>query len=61
MIELTAISRKAKPWKDIEIAHRLTGKNESGRFKEIPNTKKLHIIDAMRTKKALVSICFSFC
>ena len=44
-----AISRKAYPWREIEMADKLTGKKESGRFREIPNTIKLAIIDVTKT------------
>ena len=47
-IELMAISRNAYPCREIEMAERLTGKNESGRFREIPNTIKLRIIEGTR-------------
>ena len=43
-----ATNRNAYPWREIEIAEKLTGKKESGRFKEIPNTIKLRIIDVTR-------------
>ncbi len=43
------MSRKANPWREIEMAHKLTGKKESGRFSEIPSTKKLQIMDATST------------
>ncbi len=43
-----AITRKAYPCREIEMAERLTGKKESGRFREIPNTIKLRIIDVIR-------------
>ena len=42
------MSRNANPCKEIEIAERLTGKKESGLFKEIPNTIKLRIIETTR-------------
>ena len=42
---MIATNRNAYPCREIEIAERLTGKKESGRFKEIPNTIKLKIID----------------
>jgi hypothetical protein len=51
-----AISRNANPCKEIEIAERLTGKKESGRFKEIPNTIKLRTIDVTKIYKAWNSI-----
>ena len=44
-----AISRKAHPWREIEMADRLTGTSESGRFREIPNTTKLTIIEPTKT------------
>jgi hypothetical protein len=47
-IELMAINRNVYPCNEIEMAKRLTGKKESGRFREIPNTKKLRIIEAIR-------------
>jgi hypothetical protein len=40
----------------MEIAERLTGKNESGRLSEIPNTKKLAIIEATSMKNVMSSI-----
>jgi hypothetical protein len=43
-----AICRRAYPWREIEMADRLTGINESGRFREIPNTTKLQIIEVTR-------------
>lgn len=47
-MELMAINRNVYPCREIEIAERLTGKKESGRFKEIPNTTKLRIIEMTR-------------
>ena len=47
--ELIAMSRNENPCKEIEIAERLTGKKESGLFKEIPNTIKLRTIEVTRT------------
>lgn len=47
-----AISRKAYPCREIEMAERLTGKKEFGRFREIPNTIKLAIIEATSVKNA---------
>jgi len=49
LTELMAISRKAYPWREIEMADKLTGIKESGRFREIPNTTKLQIIEVTRT------------
>ena len=46
------MSRNANPCKEIEAAKRLTGKKESGLFKEIPNTIKLQNIEATRIWKA---------
>jgi hypothetical protein len=43
-----AINRNAYPWRAIEMAERLTGKKEFGRFREIPNTIKLRIIEVTR-------------
>ncbi len=57
LIELMAISRKTYPCREIEMAERLTGKNESGRLSEIPNTKKtLAIIEVTSMKNARSSI-----
>jgi hypothetical protein len=39
------MSRNANPCKEIAIAERLTGKKESGLFKEIPNTIKLRTLE----------------
>ena len=47
-MELIATNLNAYPCREIEIAERLTGKKEFGRFKEIPNTIKLRIIDVTR-------------
>ncbi|QPJ64350.1 MAG: hypothetical protein G3M78_02640 [Candidatus Nitrohelix vancouverensis] len=49
LIELRATIRKAAPWREMEMADKLTGTNELGRFIEIPKTTKLHSIDATRT------------
>jgi len=38
-IELMAINRNVYPCREIAIAEKLTGKKESGRFREIPNTE----------------------
>ena len=43
------MSRNANPCKKIALAERLTGKKESGPFKEIPNTIKLRTIEVTRT------------
>ena len=51
-----AISRNMYPCKEMEIAERLTGKNESGRLSEIPNTKKLAIIEVTSMKNVMSSI-----
>ena len=45
------MSRNANPCKEIALAERLTGKKESGLFKEIPNTIKLQNIEATRIWK----------
>ena len=42
------MSLNANPCKEIEIAERLTGKKESGLFKEIPYTIKLRTIEVTR-------------
>jgi hypothetical protein len=42
---LIAITLNANPCKEIEMAERLTGKKESGLFREIPRTIKLRIIE----------------
>ena len=39
------MSRNAYPCREIEMAERLTGKKEFGRFREIPNTMKLSTIE----------------
>jgi len=49
LIEFMAISLKAYPCKEMERAERLTGKKELRRFREIPSTIKLAIIDVTRT------------
>ena len=51
-----AINRNAYPCREIEMAERLTGKKEFGRFREIPNTIKLAIIEATSVKNARSSI-----
>ena len=51
-----AISRNTYPCREIEIAERLTGKNESGRLSETPNTKKLAVIEATSMKNVMSSI-----
>lgn len=56
MIELMAINRNAYPCSEIEMAERLTEKKEFGRFREIPNTMKLAIIEATSVKNARSSI-----
>jgi hypothetical protein len=40
----------------MEIAERLTGKNESGRLSETPNTKKMAIIEVTSMKNVMSSI-----
>lgn len=47
-----AINLNAYPCKEMEIAERLTGKKDPGRFSEIPRTKKLAIIEAISIKNA---------
>jgi len=54
-----AICRKAYPWREIEMADRLTGIRESGRFREIPNTIKLQIIEVTRIYKGWNSMLTS--
>ena len=48
---MIATNRNAYPCREIEIAERLTGKKESVRFKEMPNTMKFRIIDVTRIKE----------
>ena len=43
------MSRNANSCNKIALAERLTGKKESGLFKEIPNTIKLRTIEVTRT------------
>jgi|SaaInlStandDraft_2_1057019.scaffolds.fasta_scaffold09023_2 hypothetical protein len=47
-MESKAIILNANPCKEIEAAERLTGKNESGLLREIPNTIKLRTIDVTK-------------
>ena len=51
-----AINRNAYPCREIEMAERLTGKKEFGRFREIPNTMKLATIEVTSVKNARSSI-----
>jgi len=59
LMEFMAISRNTYPCKEMEMAERLTGKKEFGRFREIPSTIKLATIDVTRTKNAWFSMCSS--
>ncbi|HIK58924.1 MAG: hypothetical protein ABGX43_06265 [Nitrospinaceae bacterium] len=56
MIELSAISQKTYPCREIEMGERLTGENESGWLSEIANTIKLAIIEMTSVKKIRSSI-----
>ncbi len=55
-----AISLNAYPCKEIEMAERMTGKNELGRLIEIPKTIKLAIIEVTRVKNAMSFILFFY-
>lgn len=47
-MEWMAISRNVYPCREIARAKRLTGKKESGRFREMANTIKLRIMEVTR-------------